>query len=59
VSPAVEPRVSLRGIVKTYPGVRALRAENGAGESTLMGGLGGSIRPVSGAIQLDGRQGCH
>src|SRR4051812_45781676 len=64
------PRVALRGIVKAFPGVRALRGvdlevgageihalcgENGAGKSTLMGILGGSTRPDEGQVVLDGQ----
>jgi ABC-type sugar transport system ATPase subunit len=60
--------VLLRGIVKEYPGVKALRGvdlsvrsgeihalcgENGAGKSTLMGVLGGSVRPDSGQMFLN------
>ncbi|HEU5115889.1 MAG TPA: sugar ABC transporter ATP-binding protein [Isosphaeraceae bacterium] len=63
------PRVSLQSIVKHFPGVRALQGidldvfsgeihalcgENGSGKSTLMNILGGSIRPDSGTIRLDG-----
>ena len=64
------PRVSLRGIVKTYGGVNALSGvdlnvssgeihalcgENGAGKSTLMGVLGGATRTDDGEIRLDGQ----
>src|SRR4051812_35096719 len=64
------PRVALRGVEKSYPGVRALRGvdlevtagevhalcgENGAGKSTLIGVLGGVTRPDAGEILLDGR----
>ena len=67
--PALIPRVSLRGVIKAYSGVQALRGvdldilpgevhalcgENGAGKSTLMGVLGGSTRPDRGEIRLDG-----
>jgi len=62
--------LSMQGIEKRYPGVRALRGvdfsldqgevvallgENGAGKSTLMKLLGGAIRPDAGVISLDGR----
>ena len=62
--------LSMQGIQKRYPGVRALRGvdfsldqgevvallgENGAGKSTLMKLLGGAIRPDAGVISLDGR----
>ena len=61
--------VELRGMIKDYPGVKALRGvdfdvmageihalcgENGAGKSTLMGILGGSIHPDHGTIHLEG-----
>lgn len=64
------PALRLEGIVKTFPGVRALdgvelevRAgevhallgENGAGKSTLMKVLAGMHRPDSGRILLGGR----
>src|SRR5205085_1343077 len=64
------PRVALRGIEKSFPGVRALRGvdlevgagevhalcgENGAGKSTLIRVLGGVVRPDAGQVVLDGR----
>jgi ribose transport system ATP-binding protein len=64
-----EPYLALKGITKTFPGVRALDAvdlevragechalvgENGAGKSTLMKVLSGAELPDSGAIYLDG-----
>ncbi|MEY3031686.1 MAG: hypothetical protein RLZZ622_161, partial [Planctomycetota bacterium] len=70
VAAAPPPLLSMQGIEKRYPGVRALRGvdfslnqgevvallgENGAGKSTLMKLLGGAIRPDAGAISLDGR----
>ena len=64
------PRVALRDIRKRFgatealrgaslelePGsVHALLGENGAGKTTLVRTLYGSVRPDSGAIELDGR----
>ncbi|MCU0978505.1 MAG: sugar ABC transporter ATP-binding protein [Pirellulaceae bacterium] len=64
------PLLRMRGIEKTYPGVRALRGvdlelragevlalvgENGAGKSTLIKILGGAVASDAGSIHVDGR----
>lgn len=64
------PALSMTGISKAFPGVRALDGvdfdclpgevhaicgENGAGKSTLMKILGGSYRPDAGSIHLAGK----
>jgi simple sugar transport system ATP-binding protein len=66
----VQPIVSLKGIVKQFPGVianqdvdldvapgeiHALLGENGAGKSTLMNILTGIYQPEQGEIVLEGR----
>ncbi|NLF26340.1 MAG: sugar ABC transporter ATP-binding protein [Clostridiales bacterium] len=66
-----DPFLVLRGIVKEFPGVRALSditfdvfrgevhcvvGENGAGKSTLMKILSGAYAPTSGCISIDGRE---
>ena len=68
MAPAV-PLLATRGIVKDYPGVRALHdvdfelrsgevhvlfGENGAGKSTLIAMLSGAERPSAGHIEIRG-----
>ncbi|MFV0360218.1 sugar ABC transporter ATP-binding protein [Tropicimonas sp.] len=68
---AGKPVLSLRGITKTFPGVRALSdvsldlypgqvtalvGENGAGKSTIVKVLTGIYRPDGGTIRVDGRE---
>ncbi|MDB5385626.1 MAG: D-xylose transporter ATP-binding protein, partial [Planctomycetaceae bacterium] len=63
------PLLEMRGIVKSFPGVQALRGvslslhagevlallgENGAGKSTLMKVLGGAFRADAGSIEIAG-----
>jgi ribose transport system ATP-binding protein len=65
------PLLSMRGIVKSFPGVRALRGvdlelrggevlalmgENGAGKSTLIKVLAGAHPPDAGSIHLQDRE---
>jgi ABC-type sugar transport system ATPase subunit len=65
------PLLAMRDIVKSFPGVQALRnvnlslragevlallGENGAGKSTLIKILGGAHRADSGRIEIDGRE---
>ncbi len=65
------PLLTMRGIVKSFPGVKALSGvdltlqsgevlallgENGAGKSTLMKILGGALHPDAGAIAVAGRE---
>ena len=63
------PRLALRAISKSFPGVKALDqvqltltageihalcGENGAGKTTLMNILAGNLQPDEGEIILDG-----
>jgi ribose transport system ATP-binding protein len=64
------PALAMRDIVKSFPGVKALRGvnltlghgevlallgENGAGKSTLMKVLGGAFQADSGVIEIEGK----
>ncbi len=66
----MQPVLSLRGISKSFPGVRALQdvqldlfagqvtalvGENGAGKSTIVKILTGIYQPDGGTIQIDGK----
>src|ERR1700709_2023848 len=54
MSAPTSPLLEMRGIVKSFPGVKALLGENGAGKSTLMKVLGGAHRADSGTIAISG-----
>ena len=67
---AAPPYLALRGVSKSYPGVRALTdvdfdirsgevhalvGENGAGKSTLVNVLAGAVRADAGSVEIAGR----
>lgn len=71
VGAVVPPAMRMEDVVKTFPGVRALKSvsfevqpgevhalvgENGAGKSTLMGVATGDLVPDSGAVEFAGRR---
>ncbi len=68
-SPSDDPLLEVRGLTKTFPGVKALTGvdlslkkgeilallgENGAGKSTLIKVLGGAHLPDEGTVTIDG-----
>jgi ABC-type sugar transport system ATPase subunit len=70
-SPIIQPRLSMRGICKAFPGVQALSevdfellpgeihaiiGQNGAGKSTLVKIASGAYAPDEGQILLDGKE---